>query len=107
VSEWPQIKITVLKKTFDAELAQAYRHIEARRAPCNLFEVGQEFLVEGFANQPDDFPCGWAWNDIHRVVVALTVGGDFGVWMQNPAEFITCCTDGIKPVVFRVERLPE
>jgi uncharacterized repeat protein (TIGR04076 family) len=34
-------------------------------------------------------------------------GGNFGTWMKNENEFITCCTDGVKPVVFKIERLEE
>jgi uncharacterized repeat protein (TIGR04076 family) len=31
----------------------------------------------------------------------------FPAWMKDPNLFITCCTDGVKPVVFKVERLVE
>jgi len=27
--------------------------------------------------------------------------------MKDPNLFITCCTDGVKPVVFKVERLAK
>ena len=55
--------------------------------------------------QPAAFPCAWAWDDIHKIVLALLHGGDFGQWMQNPHEFVACCTDGVKPVVFQIERV--
>jgi uncharacterized repeat protein (TIGR04076 family) len=35
----------------------------------------------------------------------LMTNGSFGTWMKNKNNFITCCTDGIKPVIFKVERL--
>jgi uncharacterized repeat protein (TIGR04076 family) len=35
----------------------------------------------------------------------LMLKGDFGTWMVDPNTFIACCTDGIKPVVFKIERL--
>jgi uncharacterized repeat protein (TIGR04076 family) len=39
--------------------------------------------------------------------MVLMTNGNFGTWMKNKHNFVTCCTDGVKPVVFKVERLPE
>jgi uncharacterized repeat protein (TIGR04076 family) len=30
--------------------------------------------------------------------------GNFSTWMKDENMFISCCTDGIKPVVFKIER---
>jgi uncharacterized repeat protein (TIGR04076 family) len=35
----------------------------------------------------------------------MMLNADFGTWMQDPKTFISCCTDGIKPVVFKLERI--
>lgn len=48
--------------------------------------------------------CDWAWNDIQKVLLAMMLGADFGLWMKDSNTFIACCTDGIKPVVFKLER---
>jgi len=52
---------------------------------------------------PPDF-CSWAWADIQRDVAHLALGGDFP-WMKQRGTMITCCTDGLRPVVFRLERI--
>jgi uncharacterized repeat protein (TIGR04076 family) len=97
-------KITVLKTLFHEDLALEYRRQDIHRGPCPFFTEGQEFISE-FLEKPEQFGCDWAWDDIHKIVLAMMVGGDFGRWMQDGSTFITCCTDGIKPVVFKVERI--
>jgi uncharacterized repeat protein (TIGR04076 family) len=32
------------------------------------------------------------------------MGGDFH-WMKEPGTLIACCNDGVRPVVFRLERI--
>jgi uncharacterized repeat protein (TIGR04076 family) len=99
----PECKITVLKTTLNKELAEEYRSSDLGIEPCPLFVVGQEFLVDDIGEKPENFACGWAWNDINKVVVALMSGGDFSQWMKEGNTYIACCTDGIKPVVFKLE----
>ena len=55
------------------------------------------------ATMPDGF-CGWAWRDIYKDLSVPQFGGDFYPWV-NKGEMITCCTDGIRPVSFKLERL--
>ena len=46
---------------------------------------------------PDGFP-GWAWTDIQKSVMVLARGGNMlGV---QPGKFVSCCTDGFRPVFF-------
>ncbi len=101
-------KITVLRKTFHQDLANEYCRRET--GLCEAFEEGQEFITDGPTKQPEDFKCGWAWLDIHRVVLTLMQGGNFGSswnWMKTDDTLITCCTDGIRPVIFKVERIDD
>jgi uncharacterized repeat protein (TIGR04076 family) len=90
-------KITVLRRTLNNDLAEDYCQSKIGFCPC--FKEGDVF-VAGF-DQPDKF-CGWAWNDIYRFVSVLLSGGNYssGVfegWM------IVCCTDAIRPVIFKIE----
>jgi len=103
----PTCKITVLKTMFNQDLADEYRRPELHRGPCPHYTEGQEFIVQHFGERPEDFFCDWAWNDIHKVLMALMMGGDFGRWMEDGSTFITCCADGIKPVVFKLERIED
>lgn len=101
----PRCKITVLKTLYHQDLEEEYRRPEVDKGPCKFFEVGDEFTVNYLSEKPEGFLCDWAWHDIHKIIMVLMMNGDFGNWMENKNNFITCCTDGIKPVVFKVERL--
>ena len=103
----PPCKITVLKLMYNADLAGAYRRPEIHKGPCPFFSEGQEFVVQHLGERPADFPCDWAWNDIHKILFAMQLGGKFSNWMVDENTFIACCTDGIKPVVFKLERFPK
>ncbi|MBI9050854.1 MAG: TIGR04076 family protein [Anaerolineaceae bacterium] len=97
-------KITILRKMYNADYAKAYTQSDA--AMCNSFEEGQEFIVENMVRPPDDF-CAWAWVDIQRSIQTLLRGGNFSDtgWMKKDNELIVCCSDGIRPVVFKLERI--
>ncbi len=102
---FPTCRITVLKTLYHPDLAEEYRRSDVHKGPCPFFAEGQEFIVEYLTERPDDFRCDWAWDDIHKILLVLMTGGGFGTWMKDPNQFITCCTDGIKPVIFKVERI--
>jgi uncharacterized repeat protein (TIGR04076 family) len=104
---FPTCKITVLKTMYNEELDETYRRPDVHHGPCPFFKVGDEFIVDYLTVRPDTFKCDWAWDDIHKILMILMTQGNFGTWMKDPDNFITCCTDGIKPVVFKLERLEE
>jgi uncharacterized repeat protein (TIGR04076 family) len=100
-------KITVLKRTLNSDLAKEYCKSQTGLCPC--FIEGDTFFA-GF-DQPDKF-CGWAWNDIYRFVTVLLSRGNFssGVfegWMKKDNEMIVCCTDAIRPVIFKIELIED
>ena len=94
-------KVTVLKTMYNEDLAKEYCGPGA--GVCTAHQEGQVFEFEGL-NQPKGF-CPWAWNDIHKVLLTLNSGGSFKPWMKADNTIIVCCSDGIRPVVFRVERV--
>lgn len=100
-------KITVLRKMFNADYAKEYC-VNPDTSVCTAFQEGQTFLLDG-ANKPDGF-CEEAWSAITRYVFAfISGGGDFfeGNWMKDGNTMIACCNDGIRPVVFKLERINE
>lgn len=107
MSKFPTCKITVLKKLYHQDLVEEYRRPDVPKGPCKFFTEGQEFIVNYLTERPADFPCDWAWDDIHKTLMVLMLRGNYGTWMKNENLFITCCTDGTKPVVFKIERLEE
>lgn len=93
-----EVRITVLKKHFHSEIVHKYAANPERWTECKQFEVGQEFVTSKDApwKLPEGF-CGWAWADIQKLVYGMSRGG------QN--VFVTCCTDGYRPVIFKLEKL--
>lgn len=69
---------------------------------CQKFKEGQEFTVDNCGEMPLGF-CSWAWRDIYKDLSILQYGGDFP-WTKD-GEMITCCSDGIRPVSFRMNRI--
>ena len=98
-----QIKITVLKKDLYKELVNEFAADKAL-AQCPKFEDGQEFVLDK-PNIPEDF-CPWAWADLQRDVVAVFHGASYP-WIDQKNAIISCCTDGLRPVVFKIERIGE
>jgi len=58
---------------------------------CACYNVGDEFMV-----------C----RDEERYICAGLQGGSImNGWMKNENEMICCCSDGTRPVIFKVERI--
>ena len=70
---------------------------------CHRHKEGEEFVVPEDGTCPPGF-CNWAYADIHRDITHLRLGGDFP-WMQEMGVAVVCCTDGLRPVFFRLERV--
>ena len=78
--------------------------INGFKTKCSKFQIGQEFIVEKDLEKPKDF-CSWAWNDIQRDVVVLSFGGHFPWIKEELSVTYSCCTDGLRPVIFRLEKI--
>ncbi len=87
-------KITVVKRSVQLDLAERFRNGQVKQ--CDVFKDGQEFRVSEPWFPPEGF-CQWAWADIRSYVSANFHGGDFPT--------VACCTDGFRPVHFRIERV--
>jgi len=101
-------KITVLKLHFDKELVEEYVQNERKitLGPCEVFKEGQEFTTSVFGDMPKGF-CPWAWDDIYKTLVGFAADGNFGMWYERNDTIIACCTDGTRPVVFKIEKIVE
>lgn len=97
-----KVKITVVKKLNNKDIFGDNPPAESNADPvCAAVETGQEFISEG--NCPDGF-CSWAFADIHRDITHLRLGGDYP-WMREKGTILSCCTDGVRPVIFKLERI--
>ena len=102
-----KVKITVLKTTFDKELAEEYG--VPGLGACPMLKAGQIFYAD-YA-KPAVF-CDEAWKAMYQYVFALAhgAGKDFfyyGDWIRTPGVAICCCNDGLRPVIFRLEATDE
>ena len=96
-------KITVLKRTINEDFAKQYS--KDKTEPCPNNSEGQVYFSINGA-KPDGF-CEFAWRDIYKYVFTLLFKGDFGEWMKDPNTVIACCTDGIRPVFYKIERITD
>jgi len=87
------VKITVLARDYKKEFVEALK--SGPKGPCTRFSDGQEFTVTSQWAMPEKF-CEWAYADI-RAYIPMVIG------QGNPIA--VCCTDGYRPVFFKVERI--
>lgn len=99
-----KVKITVIKQLSTSDVygtdlpCQVADDLES---VCPALEVGSEFVADG-GTCPPGF-CGWAFADIQRDIAHLWLGGEFP-WIKDKGVAISCCTDGLRPVFFKLER---
>ena len=97
-------KITVLKTTLMEDLAAEYVS-DPEYGPCPVLQEGQTFLTGGiFGNEMPEGFCAQAWQGLVMPVNVLIGGGKV---LGFDEKHITCCNDGLRPVIFRVERYKE
>ena len=99
----PKVKITVLKRTFNADLVQQYMKTDGTSHACDQFQDGQVFVTEEPWAVPKGF-CTWAWADIRGDIQTIMLGGDLP-WMIERHMCIASCTDVFRPVIFKIERV--
>lgn len=102
-----KVKITVLKTTFDKELAEEYGARGLTK--CPMMSEGDIFYAD-YA-KPEKF-CDEAWKAIYQYVFALSHGAEntlfyYGDWIRKPGVAICSCNDGLRPVIFKLEATDE
>ena len=97
------VKITVLKRFNPSEVFKKspVTPISSTEA-CKMFKDGQEFIVNGL-KMPEGF-CTSAWISIYPNARLLSFGGDLP-WYKEKGVAVNCCIDGLRPVVFKLERV--
>ena len=102
-------KITVLKRECYQDLQGRYL-ADPKSGPCPFFREGQEIIVDSdnyFRMLHGTF-CAEAWDCISRYVYSALQGGSImRGWTNDEKVMITCCNDGTRPVIFKLERIDE
>ena len=98
------VKITVLKRFNPSEVfgRNPVTPVNPLGA-CELYKDGQEFIVGKDGEMPKGF-CTSAWHTIFGNVRTLAFGGNFP-WFKENGVSISCCSDGLRPVIFKLERI--
>ena len=120
-------KVTVLDKKVYPELQSRYC-ADPGSGVCPCYNAGDEYVFERYGSR-DDFwhmgagtlvkggspgcagsegipHCSEAWDAISRYIYTAMQGGAImRGWMADERVMITCCSDGTRPVIFKLERL--
>ena len=103
-----KVKITVVKRFGPDDVFGPDHNIRQISGElvkkCSSFKEGDEIIVEDIHFMPEGF-CMWAWRDLYKDLSVLFFGGNF--WRPQTGIIHTSCTDGRKPVVFRLERIED
>lgn len=99
-----KVKITVIKKLNRNDIFGDNPPVGFAASPeCDRFQEGQEFIFDG--NVPPGF-CPWAFADIQKSIALLRLGGNFPE-IEEKGVGLPCCTDGARPVIFKLERIED
>lgn len=124
-----KVKVTVIDKKLYTELQSKYC-ADPNSGVCPCYNIGDEFLFERYDNADDfwhmglntlkqstnvantvaggnTFPhCSEAWDAISRYIYTGLQGGSImRGWMNDERIMIACCSDGTRPVIFKIERI--
>jgi uncharacterized repeat protein (TIGR04076 family) len=107
MSERHKVRITVLRR-FDP--AEVFKVSPVTLVPpftplgsCERYRDDQEFVIGEDMKMPEGF-CTSAWVSLYPTVRMLGFGGN-PPWWKEKGVSITCCNDGLRPVVFKLERI--
>ena len=103
-----RVKLTVIDKKLYPELQQQYC-ADPNAGACPCYNIGDEFIFERDGDR-DDF-----WHMGLNTLVKTSGDPDTGLqggsimrgWMNQENVMITCCSDGTRPVIFKIERLDD
>ena len=120
-----KVKVTVIDKKCYTDLQKEFCS-DPQSGPCPIYQVGDEFIFERYG-KADDFwhmglntlitssknsaggqipHCSEAWDAISRYIYTGLQGGSImRGWMNDERVMIACCSDGTRPVIFKIERL--
>lgn len=124
-----KVKVTVIDKKCYKDLQEKYC-MDKEAGPCPCYNVGDEFVfyrdderddywhlglntltkTTGDADKVAGGPkmpfCSEAWDAISRYIYTGLQGGSIMKgWMEKENTMITCCNDGTRPVIFKIERI--
>ena len=126
-----KVKVTVIDKKLYPELQQQYC-ADPDSGSCPCYNIGDEFVFyrnderddfwhmglgtlvrtsadpDSVAGGPKMPHCSEAPYAISRYIYTGLQGGSIMKdWMKEENTMIACCSDGTRPVIFKIERIDE
>lgn len=107
-SKTPKCRVTVLRRECYQDLQSRFLD-EPEAGPCPLFQTGDVFTIDSsnvnrMVNEGNFCPKAWECIKCH-VNDALTDVAPCDSKTAMPGQTIACCSDGTRPVVFKIERI--
>lgn len=100
-----KIKISVIKRFSPEDVfGHEYKTPTGKVVEKCSYDDGQEWISEN-GEMPEGF-CPWAWIDLARSMHVLRCGGDFQDWAEKGTTYVAC-SDGVRPVIFKLERIED
>ena len=124
-----KVRLTVIDKKLYPDLQEKYC-ADPQSGECPCYNVGDEFEFyrdderddfwhmgintltkttadpSTVAGGPEKPHCSEAWDAISRSIYTGLQGGSImRGWMKDENTMITCCSDGTRPVIFKIERI--
>ena len=98
-----QVRITVVRRYLHEDLIDELVDKETTIERCPVFADGQEFLFDDWPTMPEGF-CDMAWQAIYTGTLLIWFDANLDS-ITIPNKWQACCPDGLRPVVFTVERV--
>ncbi len=102
-----KVKITIVKRLDPSEI---FKKIPVETVgpikACDRWADGQDFIVGEDGRIPTREFCNNAWDVLWGRVRALAFGADYP-WFKEKGVDVVCCVDGLRPVIFKLERLDQ
>ena len=124
-------KVTVIDKKLYPELQQQYS-ADSHKGACPCYNVGDEYIFSSDEKHDDvwrlglntlvkttadpDFVAGGPkiphctelWDAVSRYIFASVKDrSSLRCWMKDKNALIVCCSDGTRPVIFKIERMED
>ena len=101
-----KVKVTVFKMFTPEDVFGVGHNItwNGKPIPECCHHEGEEFIVDHHLDRPKEM-CGRAWQDMYTTLMIYFHGGDYGY--PEPGVTYQPCGDGLKPVVFKIEKIEE
>lgn len=99
-----KLKITVLRTLDPLRLfSNLPVTLNQPLGPCQIFSEGQEIFVDVNLKMPKGF-CETAWRNFYHNIRVLGYDGKLPFFKESNIA-INSCSDGMRPVIFKIERL--